>query len=741
LLLIISTGNHPIYFDHRGKDGTHGVFLLNSNGMDVYVDDDDGSYLEYNTLGGVFEFYFLAGPTPTDVSKQYADVVGHPASMPYWGFGLHQCRYGYEDWFEVAEVVHNYSQANIPLETMWTDIDYMDGRKVFTLDPERYLLIFLSMAGTLSDIIRFPLEKMRELVTSLHDHQQHYVVMVDPAVGYSDYPAFNNGVEKDVFLKRDNGSIYKGVVWPGVTAFPDWFHPNVTDYWNSEFQEFFSADTGVDIDALWIDMNEASNFCIYPCSNPEQIAKEYDLPPAPPAIRDVPLRPLPGFPSDFQPPSEEAIKPRKHETIMSSPVRARGVTERVLEKRNPGDMKGLLDRNLIEPKFEIHNAAGGLSNKTLDTDLIHANGLAEYDTHNMYGTMMSSASRTAMISRRPGIKPLIITRSTFAGAGSHVGHWLGDNVSTWYYYLISIRQMIAFASLFQLPMVGSDVCGFNGNTTEHLCARWTTLGAFNPFFRNHNGLGSSDQEFYRWELVAQAARSAIDRRYKMLDYIYTALQKQSVDGTPLLSPLFFMYPSDTATFGIDTQFFYGPSVLVSPVTAQDSTSVDIYLPDDLFYDYYTGVAVQGHGATLSLSDIAYDAIPLHIRAGSITPLRIESANTTTELRKKNFNILVALDSDHKAEGSLYLDDGVSLLQKATSDITFTYGGGPFAMDGTFGYDAGVKLETVTFWGLGGEPKRVVSGGKDLEWEWHAGNGTLVVQAEVGLDKAWSMMVT
>lgn len=110
--------------------------------MDVYVDDDDGSYLEYNTLGGVFEFYFLAGPTPTDVSKQYADVVGHPASMPYWGFGLHQCRYGYEDWFEVAEVVHNYSQANIPLETMWTDIDYMDGRKVFTLDPERYLFSF-----------------------------------------------------------------------------------------------------------------------------------------------------------------------------------------------------------------------------------------------------------------------------------------------------------------------------------------------------------------------------------------------------------------------------------------------------------------------------------------------------------------------------------------------------------------------------------------------------------------------
>lgn len=64
--------------------------------------------------------------------------------------------------------MHNYSQAGIPLETMWTDIDYMNLRRVFTLDPER-----------------FPLERMRELVNYLHDHDQHYIVMVDPAVSAS----------------------------------------------------------------------------------------------------------------------------------------------------------------------------------------------------------------------------------------------------------------------------------------------------------------------------------------------------------------------------------------------------------------------------------------------------------------------------------------------------------------------------------------------------------------------------
>lgn len=189
-------GAHPIYFEHRANSKTHGVFLLNSDGMDIKINNTaaDGQYLEYNTIGGVFDFYFLAGPGPLDVARQYSEVVGQPAMMPYWGLGFHQCKYGYQDVYEVADVVYNYSQANIPLETMWTDIDYMDGRKIFTLDP-----------------LRFPLPKMRELVTHLHDANQHYVVMVDPAVAYQDYPAFNNGVSRDVFLKLANGSIYQGM--------------------------------------------------------------------------------------------------------------------------------------------------------------------------------------------------------------------------------------------------------------------------------------------------------------------------------------------------------------------------------------------------------------------------------------------------------------------------------------------------------------------------------------------------
>lgn len=659
-------GSHPVYFDHRGDKGTHGVFFLNSNAMDVNITNtaDDGQYLEYNTVGGIVDLYFLAGKQPVDVSKQYADVVGYSAMFPYWSFGFQQCKYGYWDVNMVAEVVANYSTAGIPLEVMYTDIDYMNLRQDFTVDPDR-----------------FPLAKMRELVETLHSRDQRYVVILDPAIhNANNYSSYTRGHELDVFYKNADGSDYLGVQWAGVQAWPDWFAPNTEKWWTDEIARFFSPDTGIDIDGVWVDMNEASNFCGDIYCDPAVQAKNSNAPPAPKfAPRPNTGRPIPGFPKDFQP----TVKARNAKRIAQA-----------------GNKKGLPNREWFFPKYSIANGVRGSGNNNdLSASTIYSNntnydGTRQYDTHNFYGHMMSHTTHTSMLNRRPDKRPFVLTRSTWAGTGRKVTHWFGDNESSWEHYRTAIRQMLAFVSMHQMPMVGSDVCGFNKDADEYMCARWALLGAFQPFYRNHAEESARPQEFYQWPTVADAAKKAIDVRYRLMDYAYTALYYQTKEGTPMVNPLFFLYPKDENTFGVQDQWFYGDALLVSPVTTDYSDTVTFYVPEDTFYDYWTHELVEGHGANVTRSNVSYTEIPVHIRGGTVIPERVNSANTTKQLRQQDFVIVVAPDSGSKAKGRLYLDDGESIEQESISEIHFSFDSGKFSCTGSFSY-GGNSGESIT----------------------------------------------
>ena len=109
-------GSHPFYMSVAADGSSHGVLLLNSNGMDVTLNSD---YITYQVIGGVLDFYFFTGPLPEDVVRQYANFVGLPHMQPFWAFGFHQSAYGMPSIDYVEQVVANYSAANIPLDTIW----------------------------------------------------------------------------------------------------------------------------------------------------------------------------------------------------------------------------------------------------------------------------------------------------------------------------------------------------------------------------------------------------------------------------------------------------------------------------------------------------------------------------------------------------------------------------------------------------------------------------------------------
>ena len=224
--------------------------------------------------------------------------------------------------------------------------------------------------------------------------------------------------------------------------------------------------------------------------------------------------------------------------------------------------------------------------------------------------------------------------------------------------------------------------------------------------------------------------SLITPRYRLLDYLFTAFHKAHLDGTPVLHPLWHIFPKDPATYPIDLQFFFGDSILVSPVTQENATSVTAYFPDATFYDFETYDKIQGQGQSITFQNIDYTQIPVHIRGGSILPLRAAGALTTVALRKTDFEILVAIGADNKATGCLYVDDGVSIEPLASTQVSFEYANGTLEAKGTFEYPLGVNVATVRFLGVQKTPKRVLFNGEEVKPADGQKEGVVVINPDV-----------
>lgn len=231
-------GTHPFYLMMENDGKSHGVFLLNSNAMDVIL--QPAPAITWRTIGGIIDLYVFMGPSPSEVVQQYTEVIGHTFMPPYWSLGFHLCRWGFKTANETLEISQKVRNAGIPQDVQWNDIDYMDNKRDFTYSTD-----FGDMPG---------------LVNQIHSAGLHYIMIVDPGISNQspgNYYPYDLGIKMDIFIKDNQGKPLVGKVWPGDVTFPDFTNSKSFDYWTELVKKFHDQ---VQFDGIWIDMNEISNF-------------------------------------------------------------------------------------------------------------------------------------------------------------------------------------------------------------------------------------------------------------------------------------------------------------------------------------------------------------------------------------------------------------------------------------------------------------------------------------------------
>ena len=150
----------------------------------------------------------------------------------------------------------------------------------------------------------------------------------------------------------------------------------------------------------------------------------------------------------------------------------------------------------------------------------------ELDAHSIYGTM-ETVNTHDFFKQTLQKRPFIIERSSYAGMGKYGSRWLGDNYSTYEYMGLSVTGIMA-QNIAGIPLVGSDICGFNGNTNAELCARWYIVGAFYPFSRNHNSWETIAQEPWMFDTIYDKSitylkiiQHAMRTKMSLIRYYYT----------------------------------------------------------------------------------------------------------------------------------------------------------------------------------------------------------------------------
>lgn len=527
-----------------------------------------------------YDLYLLSGGNENAICKEFRTLIGRSYIPPRWAFGLAQSRWGYKTEEDVREVARQYKEHDLPLDMICMDIDYMQDYADFTVNKER-----------------FP--DLTKLSADLKAQGIRLVPIIDAGVRVDPNDSTcTEGLEKEYFCKKADGTPFVAAVWPGKAYFADFLRPEVREWFGHKYKTL--TDCG--IEGFWNDMNEPSLFY-----SPERLR---------------------AFLNDMA-----ALREKDN------------IEQEEFFLRVIGGAMGLMNSPADYASF-YHEVDG--------------QKVCHDQVHNLYGGSMTRAAGEAFADLRPGQRTLLYSRSSFIGSHRYGGIWLGDNNSSWAQLLANI-QMMPSVQMCGFLYSGADLCGFSSDTTPDLALRWLEFGLLTPLMRNHSAVGTRMQEYYRFPEVLPAVRNMIRLRYALLPYLYSEFMKAALENTSYFRPLAFDYPDDPDAREVEDQLLLGEGLMAAPVYVQNAHGRHVYLPEPMKLlrlravdDYDEEILPAGH----HYIRCALDEVLLFLRPGHIVPVA-QPANNTSELDDANLTLWSFLPDGESAEYRMYRDDGVT----------------------------------------------------------------------------------
>ncbi|WP_164667986.1 glycoside hydrolase family 31 protein [Virgibacillus doumboii] len=295
--------------------------------------------------------------------------------------------------------------------------------------------------------------------------------------------------------------------------------------------------------------------------------------------------------------------------------------------------------------------------KTMDVSVMHRNDgrpAVHRELHNIYGLLMGQATYDSMKEQLNGKRPFLLTRAGFSGIQRYAAVWTGDNRSFWEHLQMSL-PMVMNLGLSGIPFAGPDVGGFAHDTNAELLVRWTQVGAFTPYFRNHSALGFRYQEPWQFgEKYEKIIRKFIQMRYKWMPQLYSLFYHASVSGIPVMRPLLMEFPEDMKTYNLNDQFMIGDNVIIAPVLSPSVTDRAVYLPKGEWVDMETGAGYQGEQTHLIHAEL--DQLPIFVKRGTAIMQTEWTSNTDKSPKDLNLHVYAG-ENNESYQFTFYDDDG------------------------------------------------------------------------------------